>query len=60
MKVQIDKEKCTGCSVCESLCPDIFEMEDDIAKVKNPNSGDIECAKEAAESCPGEAITVEE
>jgi ferredoxin len=60
MKVKIDEENCTGCGVCESMCPDIFELEEDKAKVKNANPDDIECAKEAAESCPGEAITVEE
>ncbi|MCK4352272.1 ferredoxin [candidate division WOR-3 bacterium] len=69
MKVKIDEEKCTGCGICESLCPDIFEMvrhdlhhgvEDDIAKVKTPEPDDIECVKEAVESCPGEAIILEE
>ena len=34
MKASIDKELCTGCELCVSSCPDIFEIEGDVAKVK--------------------------
>jgi len=55
MKIKIDKEKCIGCGACESLCPDGFKVEDGKAKVKNPNA---KCIKEAAESCPVQAVSL--
>jgi ferredoxin len=55
-KVWIE-EGCTACALCESICPDVFEM-DDIAKVKsgaNFSAAENEI-KEAADSCPVEVI----
>ncbi len=62
MKATIDAEACTGCALCEEVCPSVFEMGDaDVAKVKGdavPADAE-ETAKEAAEDCPAEAIKVE-
>jgi len=60
MKATVDKELCTGCGLCAETCPDVFEMIDDIAKVKvNPVPASAEgSCKEAAEGCPGEAIKI--
>jgi ferredoxin len=60
MKVIVDKDLCSGCGLCAETCPDVFEMADDIAKVKVtliPASAES-CCKEAAEGCPSEAIKV--
>ena len=59
--VKVDEELCTGCGVCADTCPDVFEL-DDVAKVKVAEvEGELlDCAKEAAESCPVEAIQIEE
>ena len=62
MKAIVDKDTCTGCGLCSETCPEVFEMVDDIAKVKvDPVPADAEgTCKEAAEGCPVEAIKVEE
>ena len=58
MKVSVNKETCIGCGVCACICPDVFEMGDD-GKVKVlVEETDLECAKEAAESCPTGSITI--
>lgn len=56
MKVKVDKEKCIGCGLCESICPKVFVMKDGKAVAKaNTNE---KCAKEAADSCPVNVISV--
>jgi len=64
-KVKVDKETCIGCGACASLCPDYFEIgEDGKAQLKG---GKVEveveelgCISEAKDSCPVNAISVEE
>ena len=35
MKANVDQNLCSGCGLCEQVCPEVFEMGDDnIAKVK--------------------------
>lgn len=59
MSVRIDEDACIGCGVCESLCPDVFEMgDDDLAHVIDPDCNDCDC-EEAAASCPTDAIIIE-
>ena len=29
MKAIVDEERCFGCGVCESTCPEVFQMGDD-------------------------------
>lgn len=62
MKVSIDPELCTGCEMCVSTCPDLFEMGDETAKVKVEivPEGAEDCARQAAEDCPVSAIKIED
>lgn len=61
-KLIINKEKCIGCGVCVSLCPDVFELgEDGKSRVKKEADfkKNEKCIQEAKESCPVEAIEEE-
>lgn len=58
MSVQVDQEKCIGCGACASMCPDVFRMNDQ-GKAEVLSEENKECAQEAAQSCPVDAITVE-
>jgi len=62
MKVSIDADLCTGCGACSDDVPDVFELGDEIAEVKQPDvPADLEDAvRETAEGCPAEAIIIEE
>jgi len=55
--VNVDKEKCIGCGLCESMCPDVFKLgSDGKSTVKNQKG---KCnLKEVVDSCPTQAISV--
>ena len=62
MKVRIDKDLCSGDEICVEICPEVFEMEDDIAICKMedvPEDAQEKC-REAADECPSEAIIIED
>ncbi|MDD5729283.1 MAG: ferredoxin [Victivallales bacterium] len=61
MKATIDKDSCVGCGLCANMCSDVFEMADDKATVivGTIPADAVESAKEAASSCPVEAIKIE-
>ena len=51
-KVWIE-EGCTACGLCESICPEVFLVEDLATVVEGVNYSDYEKQiKEAADSCP--------
>jgi ferredoxin len=61
MKAMVDQDTCTGCGLCVSICPEVFEMEGDVAVAYAdpvPEEAEEDC-RQAAESCPVEAIAVE-
>lgn len=62
MKAHVDKDTCIGCGLCPSICPEVFSMDDDgkaVAISGDVPAGDQDASKEAEESCPVSAITVE-
>lgn len=54
---KVDREKCIGCGLCVSLCPKVFELDEEgKSRVKNPEG---ECDwEEVVRSCPVEAIVI--
>jgi len=57
-KVSIDDSLCTGCGLCASNCPEVFEMGDDgLAHVVSNNCSDCDL-NEIAGQCPVSAIIV--
>lgn len=58
MAITVNKETCIGCGSCAALCPQVFQMNDE-GKSDVISQDDVECAKNAVQSCPVQAITVE-
>lgn len=62
MKAIVDKDTCIGCGLCPAISPEVYEMQDDGKAgtiVDEVPSEAEESAKEAASSCPVNAIAVE-
>jgi ferredoxin len=62
VKLSVNAEDCTGCELCVNECPDLFELDGDVAKSKVDvvPEGAEECARQAAEDCPVSAIAIED
>lgn len=58
---KVDPDLCTGCGICEDICPDVFEVGDDgLSHVIDASAcDDDDCCEEAADECPEGAITIE-
>lgn len=62
MKPKVDRDLCIGCGLCEGICPSVFQMDDEniaIVIVDEISQEDQDCSKDAAESCPVNAIQLE-
>lgn len=57
-KITIDDSLCTGCGLCASNCPDVFEMGDD--SLAHVVAGECKGCdlKDVADQCPVNAISV--
>jgi len=54
---QVDKETCIGCGTCTVIASKTFKLgKDGKAEVLNPPGDEEEKIKEAADSCPVNAI----
>lgn len=65
VSVEIDQDVCISDQVCAATAPDIFEMGDDgKAYVRDGmtdvEDADLDMAREGAQACPVDAITIAE
>lgn len=61
MKIEVDRKKCTGLGICESLAPAFFEVDDsgDLLLLKEDISpGEQDEIEEAVAGCPTEALRI--
>ena len=59
MAVKIN-DGCIACGACESICDAVFKVED-VATVNQAAVADnMDCVKEAADSCPVGVIEIEQ
>lgn len=59
MKIAVDRDKCAGLGICESLAPRYFEVDDDGAlglKHDILEDGDLSDVEDAVAGCPTEAL----
>lgn len=62
MKVAVDFAKCTGLGICESMAPNIFEVDDDgkLVLLKDDiTDEELQSVEEAVTGCPTEALRIE-
>jgi len=61
MKVRVDRDLCIGVGNCVAYAPTVFALDEDSrVVVLDPSSVDDDTLLEAAESCPENAIIVED
>jgi len=61
MKVKIDRDLCIGVSNCVAIAPTVFKLDEkNKAIVLDPSSVDDDTLSEAAESCPENAVIIED
>lgn len=64
MKVRVDPERCQGHTLCAMIAPDMFQLSEldgsAAASTEEVPPEREEQAREAAQSCPEQAITIED
>ncbi len=62
MRAEVDRDGCTGCGVCENICPDVFRLDEENLSTVIVDEIPVELedsAVEAQEGCPVSVINIE-
>lgn len=57
--VKVNKNLCIGCGTCVTLCPEVFELDDDGKSAVKKNAlmeKNEKCIEESIKTCPVSAI----
>ena len=54
--VKVNKDLCIGCGSCYSICPEVFELDDEGKAIVKAQKK-LPCVEEAIEACPVDAIS---
>lgn len=60
MKAFVDENTCICCGLCEGICGEVFNIDEGYAVAGEVGSGHEDMVREACDSCPVEAISIEE
>ncbi|NKQ51963.1 ferredoxin [Amycolatopsis sp. K13G38] len=59
MEIIVDRAKCTGLGICESLAPSVFEVDDNgelVVLAESVSGADLDDVEAAVAGCPTEAL----
>jgi ferredoxin len=62
-RIVVDYDKCTGLGICESIAPDVFEVDDDgslLILEETPDESRRGELQEAVDGCPTGALSIED
>ncbi|MEV5551884.1 ferredoxin [Streptomyces sp. NPDC052309] len=62
MKIIIDRTKCTGLGICESIAPELFEIDENGELIVHNDTvpdGTLDVVEQAVRGCPTEALRLE-
>lgn len=62
MRIHVDRNKCTGIGLCEAVCPELFEVDDDgvlqlIRGEEIPDDVEADQIDSAISGCPTAALS---
>jgi ferredoxin len=54
----VDQATCTGCELCEQLCPEVFRMTDEgVSEAYDPRGAPEDKIQDAIDGCPVQCIS---